>query len=157
MTKYEVVVTDPAIKKRKAELIKQYEGQLNDPVIIAKIEDELIAMDKAYMKGDNSLRFYEAQFDSKTFDIWRKKLYITVGGNGAAGAPELAKAITGVAGVSVNQIEDGLTELVVSVNGDAEIRPALIKKLVEGGCDLYEAALNKNSLEDVFHALTEAK
>lgn len=74
------LVTDPAIKKRKAELIKQYEGQLNDPVIIAKIEDELIAMDKAYMKGDNSLRFYEAQFDSKTFDIWRKKLYITVGG-----------------------------------------------------------------------------
>ncbi len=84
-------------------------------------------------------------------------VYITVGGNGAAGAPELAKAITGVAGVSVNQIEDGLTELVVSVNGDAEIRPSLIKKLVEGGCDIYEAALNKNTLEDVFHTLTEAK
>ena len=84
-------------------------------------------------------------------------VYITVGGPAASGAAELAKSITGVAGVSVNAIEDGLTELVVSVNGDSEIRPLLIRKLVESGCDLYEAALNKNTLEDVFHTLTEAK
>ena len=84
-------------------------------------------------------------------------VHITVAANNAANASELAKAISGVAGVNVNQIEDGLSELVVSVNGDTEIRPALIKKLVEGGCDIYEAALNKNSLEDVFHTLTEAK
>jgi ABC-2 type transport system ATP-binding protein len=84
-------------------------------------------------------------------------VYVTVGGSGASGAAELAKSISGVAGVSVNAIEGGLTELVVSVNGDSEIRPALIRKLVEGGCDLYEAALNKNTLEDVFHTLTEAK
>jgi len=84
-------------------------------------------------------------------------VYVTVGGAGASGAAELAKSISGVAGVSVNAIEGGLTELVVSVNGDSEIRPALIRKLVEGGCDLYEAALNKNTLEDVFHTLTEAK
>lgn len=71
--------TDPNIKKRKAELIKQYEGQLNDPVIIAKIEDELIAMDKKYMEGDNSLRFY-TPLGGATFDLWRKKLYISVGG-----------------------------------------------------------------------------
>ena len=84
-------------------------------------------------------------------------VYVTVGGESASGAAELAKNISGVSGVSVNAIEGGLTELVVSVNGDSEIRPALIKKLVEGGCDLYEAALNKNTLEDVFHTLTEAK
>ena len=74
------LTTDPKIKKRKAELIKEHENELNNPAVIAKIEDELIAMDKAYMEGDNSLRFYKSQFDSKTFDIWRKKLYITVGG-----------------------------------------------------------------------------
>ena len=85
-------------------------------------------------------------------------VYITVGGN-ADKAAEVAKSISGVAGVTVNSKEDaaGLSELVVSVNGDAEIRPALIKKLVEGGFDLYEAAINQNSLEDVFHTLTEAK
>ena len=83
-------------------------------------------------------------------------VYVTVGGDGASAA-ELAKNISGVSGVTVNAVEGGLTELVVSVNGDSEIRPALIKKLVEGGFDLYEAAMNKNTLEDVFHTLTEAK
>lgn len=84
-------------------------------------------------------------------------VYVTLGGSGASGAVELAKSISGVTGVTANSVENGLTQLVVSVNGDSEIRPALIRKLVEGGCDLYEAALNKNSLEDVFHTLTEAK
>lgn len=84
-------------------------------------------------------------------------VYVTVGGSGASGAVELAKSISGVTGVTANSVENGQTQLVVSVNGDSEIRPALIRKLVEGGCDLYEAALNKNSLEDVFHTLTEAK
>lgn len=84
-------------------------------------------------------------------------VYVSVGGSGASGAVELAKSISGVTGVTANSVENGLTQLVVSVNGDSEIRPALIRKLVEGGCDLYEAALNKNSLEDVFHTLTEAK
>ncbi len=85
-------------------------------------------------------------------------VHLTVGsGAGADKAMEIAKAVAGVSAVSTNSLEGGLTELVVSVNGEVEIRPALIKKLVEGGYDLYEAALNKNTLEDVFHTLTEAK
>lgn len=85
-------------------------------------------------------------------------VHITVGsGSGAEKAMELAKTVDGVTAVSTNSLEGGLTELVVSVNGDVEIRPSLIKKLVEGGFDLYEAALNKNTLEDVFHTLTEAR
>ena len=83
-------------------------------------------------------------------------VYISVGGN-VASAAELAKSVSGVSAVSTNSIEGGLSELVVSVNGDAEIRPALIKKLVEGGFDIYSAALSQNSLENVFHTLTEAK
>jgi ABC-2 type transport system ATP-binding protein len=83
-------------------------------------------------------------------------VYVSVGGDGAKAA-ELAKSVTGVSAVSTNSLEGGLTELVVSVNGDAEIRPALIKKLVEGGFDIYSAALSQNSLENVFHTLTEAK
>ena len=85
-------------------------------------------------------------------------VHITLGGNKTAEeAAELAKAISGVSAVSTNSLEGGLTELVVSVNGEAEIRPELIKKLVKDGFDLYEAALNKNTLENVFHTLTEAK
>ena len=85
-------------------------------------------------------------------------VHLTVGsGAGAEKAAELARSVNGVSAVSTNALEGGLTELVVSVNADLEIRPALIKKLVDGGFDLYEAALNKNTLEDVFHTLTEAK
>ena len=83
-------------------------------------------------------------------------VYVSLSGDGAKAA-ELAKSVTGVSAVSTNSLEGGLTELVVSVNGDAEIRPALIKKLVEGGFDIYSAALSQNSLENVFHTLTEAK
>ena len=89
-------------------------------------------------------------------------VYVTLGGDGEKAAA-LAKSLTGVSGVSVNTQAEGtagatsLSQLVVSVNGDAEIRPLLIKKLVEGGFDLYEAAIRQNSLEDVFHTLTEAK
>ncbi len=82
-------------------------------------------------------------------------VHIIIGGSKPAdSAAELAKAIEGVSSVSVSTPEQGLYELKISVNGDAEIRPQLIKKLVEAGFDLYEAALNKNTLEDVFHALT---
>ncbi len=86
-------------------------------------------------------------------------IYLTIGGSteNAEKAAELIQSIAGVSAVSTNSLEGGLTELVVSVNGDTEIRPALIRKLVEGGYDLYEAAINKNTLEDVFHTLTEAK
>ena len=86
-------------------------------------------------------------------------VYLTIGGNteNAEKAAGLIKSIAGVSAVSTNSLEGGLTELVVSVNGDTEIRPALIKKLVEGGYDLYEATINRNTLEDVFHTLTEAK
>ena len=85
-------------------------------------------------------------------------VYVTFAGGAAesgTSASDLAKSIEGVAGVSVNSHSDGKSELVISVNGDAEIRPQLIKKLVENGFDIYEAAQSKNSLEDVFHALTE--
>ena len=101
--------------------------------------------------ADSSIEALENSIGTST------TVYVTVGGSGASGAVELAKSISGVTGVTANSVENGLTQLVVSVNGDSEIRPALIRKLVEGGCDLYEAALNKNSLEDVFHTLTEAK
>ena len=84
--------------------------------------------------------------------------HITIGTNKPVEeAVELAKSIQGVSSVSASQTQDGLNQLKVSINGDTEIRPALIKKLVDGGFDLYEAALNKNTLEDVFHTLTEAK
>ena len=90
-------------------------------------------------------------------------VFVTLGGGNAEDAKKLAESISNVASVSVNELGNseanekaGSFELVVSINGDAEIRPELVKKLVEGGFDLYEMAIQKNSLEDVFHTLTTA-
>ena len=83
-------------------------------------------------------------------------VFVEFTGN-AKNAESAAKAITGVSNVSSNKVENGHNEIVVSVNGETEIRPALVKDLVENGCDVYSMAMQSNSLEDVFHALTEAK
>ena len=83
-------------------------------------------------------------------------VFVEFDGN-AKSAESAAKAITGVSNVSSNKVENGHNEIVVSVNGEKEIRPALVKALVESGCDVYAMAMQSNSLEDVFHALTEAK
>ena len=71
--------TDPNLRARKLELFKENAGHLDDPLVIAKIEAELIAMDKAHIKGDVSERFYKP-LGKKSMDLWRKKTYIAVGG-----------------------------------------------------------------------------
>ena len=48
------------------------------------------------------------------------------------------------------------TGILISVKGNAEIRPEICKKLTQNSIDLYEMTLQRNSLEDVFHALTVA-
>lgn len=70
--------TDPKIAKRKQELLEQHKNELNDPIVMAKIEDELVAMDKAYIKGDVSEPFYQA-VGGKAYNEQRKKMYIMVG------------------------------------------------------------------------------
>ena len=83
-------------------------------------------------------------------------VFVEFEGN-AKKAEDAARAVQGVSNVSSNKVENGHNEIVVSVNGEAEIRPALVKKLIDSGCDIYSMAMQSNTLEDVFHALTEAK
>ncbi len=71
--------TDPAMATRKAELLEKYAGQLKDPNVIAVIEAELMAMDKAWLEGDESLGFHGA-IGGKSFGVHRKKTFCTVGG-----------------------------------------------------------------------------
>ncbi len=71
------LTTDPNIKKRKEELLKKYANQLDDPVICSLIEDELIQMDKDYLKGDPAMGFYGAS--SKKFNVHRKRQFLAVG------------------------------------------------------------------------------
>ncbi len=70
------MTTDPKIAVRRKELMEQYKDRLSDPVIQAKIEKELIAMDRAWIAGDPDKGFY---YRDKSFDIVRKRLYISQG------------------------------------------------------------------------------
>jgi hypothetical protein len=70
------MTTDPRIAVRRKELLDEYRDQLHDPVIQAKIGNELIAMDKAWIKGDSSEGFF---IKSKSFDVVRKKLFLFQG------------------------------------------------------------------------------
>lgn len=70
------LMTDPKIDIRKKELLKEYAEQLNDPAIVAKIEAELVAMDKEWIAGDLSEGLY---YKGKSFDTIRKKVHIMQG------------------------------------------------------------------------------
>ena len=83
---------------------------------------------------------------------------LTVGGTDFDSVASLLKTVENVDAVNLVKPDsgaaDGIIQVLVSVNGTAEIRPAVCKKLAEKGIDLYEVTLQTNSLEDVFHALT---
>lgn len=71
------LMTDPKVKVRRDELLLQHKDKLEDPITIVQIEDELIAMDKAWLKGDPAEGFYGDSPEKVTVD--RKKQYITGG------------------------------------------------------------------------------
>lgn len=71
--------THPDMVNRKKELFsKLSEEDKKNPLILSKIEDELLALDKEYIKGDDADVFHAAQ-GGKSYDVHRKKLFITVG------------------------------------------------------------------------------
>jgi hypothetical protein len=70
------MTVSPEVIKRRNELFKEHAHELNDPLVQAKIDRELIAMEKAWIKGDPAERFY---IKSKSFDIVRKKQFLMLG------------------------------------------------------------------------------
>ncbi|MBP3708837.1 MAG: ATP-binding cassette domain-containing protein [Treponema sp.] len=84
---------------------------------------------------------------------------ITAGGCNADALVATLKSMQGVDAVTAVQDEAACADnsafsLLVSLSGTAELRPSLFKAVVENGGYLYELALQKNSLEEVFHELT---
>lgn len=67
---------------------------------------------------------------------------------------KLTEKVDGVIKAVCSSEENGLCKLEVSVKEDCEVRPQIIKALVENNFDLYEVSISENSLEDVFHELT---
>lgn len=76
------LTSDPELHKRRDELLEKYKDRLNDPSVVAKIEEELIAIDKAWIKGDISEGFYH---QDKSFNVIRKKMHMLGGYESAFG------------------------------------------------------------------------
>lgn len=49
------LVTDPMVRKVREQRLKENAGRLHDPAVISSIKNELIEMDKAYLKGDDAM------------------------------------------------------------------------------------------------------
>jgi hypothetical protein len=71
------ITTNPLIKERINQLKEEYKDSLNDPVTIAKIDAEVEKLDREWIKGDPSERFF---LKDKAFNVSRKKLYGIYGG-----------------------------------------------------------------------------
>ena len=93
--------------------------------------------------ADSSIEELKERFGHKV------SVKITVGSKFEE-ASEIIKKVSGVG--SLTKTDD--SSILVSVDGNEEIRPALAKALVSNNIDLYEMSIQRNSLEDVFHALT---
>lgn len=79
------MTADPAMIKRRDELLAQYGERARDPAVLAEILGELTKMDRAWMAGDPGERFY---IKDKSYDIVRLKVFIMQGissGFGVAG------------------------------------------------------------------------
>ena len=76
----------------------------------------------------------------------------------AADEARLSAALHGIEGIesiSFDKNEDAnlVTAYVAAKNGE-DLRPTVAKAVISNGIDLYELAVQRNSLEDVFHTLT---
>lgn len=108
------MTTDPRIPELRAKLLKQYEGRLHDPAIIAKINDELVAMDKEWLKGDPGEGFY---LKEKSYRVVRLKAHLMHGAE---------------SGFSDNTTRVNLIENSLAEGWDIENLPAMANSLREG-------------------------
>lgn len=70
------ITAPPGIIEFRAKLLKQYEGRLSDPTIIAMINAELVKFDALYYKGDKCEDFL---LSGKSRETVRRKLYLMTG------------------------------------------------------------------------------
>ncbi len=65
------ITPNPKIKEFKRKLLQENKDKLNDPAVIVQIQNEIVKMDKEYLKGDTSMGFF---IQSKNFNVHRLKL-----------------------------------------------------------------------------------
>lgn len=66
----------PDTEKVRAELLEKYKDRLHDPSTVAKIDAAMIALDREWLKDDDSMGFY---IKDKSINIVRKKAHSMIG------------------------------------------------------------------------------
>lgn len=102
---------DPRVPELRARLLEEHKDSLNDPATIAKIDAELVKMDREWMKGDLGEGFY---IKDKSYEVVRKKVHLMHGYEQGFG--ESPATIT-------NSLSEGW---------DLEKMPAMVNSLREG-------------------------
>jgi len=70
------ITSNDEVSKYREVLLKKHADQLHNPSVMAKIEDELIAMDKKLLEGDVSNGF---MMKSKNYNVHRKRMFLALG------------------------------------------------------------------------------
>ncbi len=105
--------THPEARKRRQELLEENHDRLHDPAVVAKIQDELIKLDKEWLKGDPAEGFLK---DGKSWNTARKRMFLIHG-------PEAGFDQGTDAELVVNSLDEGW---------DVSKMPAMINSLRAG-------------------------
>lgn len=118
----------PNRNELRDELVKKYEGQLEDPVIQTKIQTEMVNSYKEWIKGDPSEGFI---YKSKSINTALKRMFLIHG-------PEAGFEEGGRATLILNSLEEGI---------DTDQYPVMVNSLRAGS--YYRGALTALAGEDV--------
>lgn len=130
---------NPAILKRRDELLKEHADELDDPKVVSKIEDELVNMFKEDLKGDPAYRFYNVN-PGKSFDVHAKRMFIMVGGVSDYGSANVVTIQT--------SLQEGLKpENLVASSNDA--RKGAASRGVDTQVSGYYTKLLARALQDI--------
>lgn len=91
------LTTDPRVKDRRTELLEENKERLHDPVVVSKIQNELVGMDREWVKDDPAEGFL---LSNKTFATARKRMFLIHG-------PEAGFNEGGNAELVVNSLTEG--------------------------------------------------
>lgn len=119
--------------------------------ILSEVEmlcDRVIIISRGKIAADSPTAELRTRFGHS------KAVALQVSGCSAAELSAALSGLSGVAGVAESEGENGLASVLVSVEGTAEIRPAIFALAAKHNWVLYEMVLRQNSLEDVFRNLT---
>lgn len=70
------LTTHPEMIKTRNMLLEKYKDHLDDPAYVTMIQNELVALDKEWLKGDNAEGYYSS---GKDFSVKRKKMFVMHG------------------------------------------------------------------------------